>query len=101
VTVPLATVRDDVATFVGTLITVYVFIIIAYIVVNLLEAFGVRIPYSRPVSAIRGFLHDTVEPYLGIFRRFIPPVGPLDLSPMVGIVLLFVLQGILVGVIRG
>ena len=35
-----------------------------------------------------GFLRDVCEPYLSIFRRFIPPIGPLDLSPLIGILLL-------------
>jgi YggT family protein len=35
-----------------------------------------------------GFLRDVCEPYLSIFRRFIPPIGALDLSPLIGILLL-------------
>ena len=31
------------------------------------------------------FLHDVCEPYLRIFRRLLPPLGPLDLSPVVAI----------------
>ena len=43
---------------------------------------------SERSSRARGFLHDVCEPYLRLFRRFIPPLGPLDLSPMVGIFIL-------------
>jgi uncharacterized protein YggT (Ycf19 family) len=39
------------------------------------------------------------EPYLRIFRRFIPPIGPLDLSPIVAILVLRIVGGILVGLI--
>jgi len=41
------------------------------------------------------------EPYLGFFRRFIPPLGPIDLSPVVAIILLQIVGGIVVRLIRG
>ena len=63
---------------------VYTLLIIAYILSSLYFAFGGRLPYSRWSSAMLGFLRDVCEPYLAIFRRFIPPIGPLDLSPIIG-----------------
>ncbi len=47
------------------------------------------------------FLRQVCEPYLRFFRRFIPPLGPLDLSPMVAIIVLYVVGGLVVGLIRG
>jgi uncharacterized protein YggT (Ycf19 family) len=41
---------------------------------------------------VRQFLYDVCEPYLRIFRRVIPPLGPLDLSPIVGVIALYVLE---------
>lgn len=52
------------------------------------------IPY-RPggiVDDIRGALGILVEPYLGIFRRFIPPLGGIDFSPVVAILALGVIE---------
>ena len=95
----LATVRSDIADFVGTLIGVYTLIILAYIVINLIFAFGARPGYYRWLDAVLTFLRDISEPYLRIFRRFIPPLGPLDLSPIVAILLLRIVGGILVGLI--
>ncbi|MEA2181895.1 MAG: YggT family protein [Solirubrobacteraceae bacterium] len=85
----IATVRSQIADFLQALITVYWILIFAYILSTLIFSFGGRIPYSRWSSAILGFLRDVCEPYLGIFRRFIPPIGPLEISPIVA---LFVLQ---------
>ena len=51
-------------------------------------AFGGRLPYSRGGERGHEFLRDVCEPFLRIFRRFIPPLGPLDLSPMVAIIVL-------------
>ena len=100
-TLPLADLRGDVADFLSTLIWVYVLILLAYIVTNLIFAFGARPGYYRWLGAVLTFLRDVSEPYLSIFRRFIPPLGPLDLSPIVAIFALQILGGILVGLIRG
>jgi uncharacterized protein YggT (Ycf19 family) len=71
--------------------------VLAYIIMGMLP-----IPYSRTTSAIRNFLDQTVGPVLAFFRRFIPPLGPIDLSPMIlllGISLIWraVLRPILAG----
>lgn len=97
----LADARNEIANYLGAVITVYVILIIAYILSSLFFSFGGRVPYSRWSSAILGFLRDVCEPFLGLFRRFIPPLGPLDLSPIVAIVVLQVVGGIIVGLIRG
>jgi YggT family protein len=97
----LATVRDDVAGYVNALVNVYILLIIAYILSSLFFAFGGRVPYARWSSAVLGFLRDVCEPYLGFFRRFIPPLGPLDLSPVIAIFLLRIVGSIVVGLIRG
>ena len=96
-----AVTRVDIANYVGTLFTVYIALIFVYILLNLLFSFGLRPPYSRWSDAILGFLRDVCEPYLQIFRRFIPPIGMFDLSPMSGIFVLFGVRAILVSVIGG
>jgi YggT family protein len=96
-----ATARSEIAGYVGAVFTVYTLIIIAYIVSSLIFAFGVRVPYNRFTNAVLTFLRDVSEPYLRIFRRFIPPLGPLDLSPIIGIFLLQIVGGIIVSLIRG
>jgi uncharacterized protein YggT (Ycf19 family) len=48
-----------------------------------------------------GFLRDVCEPFLRIFRRVLPPLGPLDLSPMVGIIVLNIVGAIVANLIRG
>ncbi|MBW3652903.1 MAG: YggT family protein [Actinobacteria bacterium] len=97
----LATVRDSIADFLQALLIVYIIIIFAYIITSLILSFGGRIPYSKWSSAVLGFLRDVTEPYLGIFRRFIPPIGPIDVSPIVAILVLQIVGGIIIGLIRG
>ena len=100
--VVLASTRDQVANYISALVWVYTLIIIAYILTLLyFNSFGGRIPYARWSSALLGFLRDVSEPYLGIFRRIIPPVGAIDLSPVVAILVLAVLGRIVVNVVGG
>ncbi len=86
---PLADAIDTAQSFVGTLFTVYLILVIAYIVTS-----WIRLPYNLWLNRIQRFLYDVVEPYLRIFRRFLPPVSlggaGLDLSPIVGIIVLLI-----------
>lgn len=98
----LASARTEVAGYLSTLIYVYMLLLILYIVVQLLFAFGVRPPYSRTMDAVLTFLRDVCEPYLRIFRRIIPQIGPIDFSPWLAIIVLGLVNTLLVqGVIRG
>lgn len=96
-----ATVRSEIADFLGALLTVYLLLIIAYILKSLYLGFGGRVPYARWSSAAMEFLDQVVEPYLNIFRRFIPPLGPIDLSAFVAIIALQIVGAIFVGIVRG
>jgi YggT family protein len=91
--------REQIADFLSALITVYIIIIIAWIVVSFVFALGARVPYSRPVNAVMDFLRDVSEPYLRIFRRLPLRIGPLDLSPIVAIIVLRIVGGIVVSAI--
>jgi YggT family protein len=97
----LATTRDSIANFVNALLIVYTIIIIAYIFSSMYFNVGGRLPYSRWSRAVLDFLRDVSEPYLSIFRRFIPAFGPLDLSPMVATIVLWLVGGIIVSLIQG
>jgi YggT family protein len=97
----LATARSSIADYVQGLFTVYIVILFVYILLNIMFSLGVRPPYSRVSDAILGFLRDVSEPYLRFFRRFIPPIGQVDLSPMLAIIVLYFAQALLVRAIRG
>lgn len=93
--------RGDVANYVSALFTVYIILIFIYILLNWVFSMGMRVPYSRFSNAILNFLRDVVEPYLRIFRRVIPPIGMFDLSPIIGIFLLYFIRLIVVNAIAG
>jgi YggT family protein len=96
-----AVTRGDIANYVQALFLVYILLIFVYILLNMMFSLGLRPPYSRWSDAVMNFLRDVCEPYLRIFRRFIPPIGMFDLTPMIAIILLYVVQTILVNAIRG
>ena len=92
--------RGDVANYVSALFFVYIVLIFIHILLSMLFSFGLRMPYARWTDAVLSFLRDVCDPYLGLFRRFIPPLGPLDLSPLLAIIVLYIVRLVLVGLIR-
>jgi len=92
-------VRDDIADFVAALILVYTICIVGWVVLSLVFSLGVRMPYNRVVMGTMDFLRDVSEPFLRIFRKLPLRVGPLDLTPMVAIIVLQIGGGIIVGLI--
>jgi YggT family protein len=79
----LGTAETAIQQFVWVFFNVYVLLVFAYVVLSLVPPGSLG-----PVEPARRFLHDVCNPYLRLFRRFIPPLGPLDLSPMLGIFIL-------------
>jgi YggT family protein len=100
-TAVVATFREQLASYVYAVFVVYTILIIAYILSSLFVAFGGRVPYARWSSALLGFLRDVCEPYLSIFRRFIPPLGALDLSPVIAIFALQIVGRLVYNLIAG
>jgi len=97
--ITFASVRSEIADFVGAFVTVYVIVIIAWVVLSFIFALGVRMPYSRVTNAVMDFLRDVANPWLNLFRRLPLRIGPLDLTPIVAIIALQLLGGIVVGAI--
>jgi YggT family protein len=100
--IALALTRIDVANYVDALFLVYIILIF----VNILISWVPRMPYNRWLRAVLDFVTETTNPYLNFFRRFLPPLGggggfALDLSPIVGLIVLFVARAVLVGLIEG
>jgi uncharacterized protein YggT (Ycf19 family) len=96
--------RNDIAQYVDSLFVVYIILIFARIVLSWVVAFRGSLPYNRALRAVTDFIESVVDPYLNLFRRVLPPIGgsrmALDLSPIIGVIVLIVLQGIVVGLIN-
>jgi uncharacterized protein YggT (Ycf19 family) len=97
----LAGARGDIANYVDALFTVYIILILVYILLNMVLSLGARMPYSRWSDAVMTFLRDVCEPYLRLFRRLIPVVGGFDLTPIIALLVLYFVRSILVNAIGG
>ncbi|MEG6522200.1 YggT family protein [Desulfotomaculum sp. 1211_IL3151] len=56
-------------------------------------------PHS-PHNPIIRFLYETTDPYLNIFRRVIPPLGMVDISPIVAFLVLRMIQSFIFNMVR-
>ena len=92
--------RNDVADYVSAVFFVYLVLIIVNIALSWIQQFR-PIPYNLTLRAVTGFVTETTNPYLAVFRRFIPPLGMFDLSPILAILLLSIGGRIVVSLIAG
>ncbi len=69
-------------TFLVSLVDLYVGLIIIYTLMSWLPN------KTGWVATIYNMLHTICEPYLALFRRIIPPIGMMDISPIVAIIVL-------------
>src|SRR3954451_22142775 len=90
----LADAISSVETFINVFIGLYWLVIFVYILVSWL-----RLPYSPTLNRIQRFLYDVCEPYLRVFRRLLPSTGPIDLSPILAIAALYLLNRLIITLI--
>ena len=82
-------------TFINVFIGLYWLVIFVYILASWL-----RLPYSPTLNRIQRFLYDVCEPYIRLFRRLLPGTGALDLSPMLALIALGVIDRFLIWVLN-
>src|SRR5262245_49161527 len=80
--------------FVRVFVGIYILLILICVLLS-----WVRIPYSKTFATVERFLDEVVTPYLGIFRGRIPTIGPIDISPIIAVVVLLIAQELVIYVI--
>ena len=85
----LADTATSVQRFVSVFVTVYVLLILVYVITSWIPGGA-----SPTLERVRQFLYDVCEPYLRLFRRFLPPLGPIDLSPIVAVFTLWIARAL-------
>ena len=93
VSLPIAVLADaasSVQNFVRVFVWIYILMIFAYVLLS-----WIRLPYSRTTAAVQQFLDEVCRPYLGLFRR-LPKLGPLDVSPIIAVVVLLLTSEIVI-----
>jgi YggT family protein len=99
--IPAAIGREEIADYVEALFLVYLVLIF----IRVLLSWVPRMPYNPYLRGAVRFVEETTDPYLNLFRRVLPPLGGrgfgLDISPILAIILLLIVQAVVVGAIRG
>jgi YggT family protein len=80
---------------VSTVISIYIWLLIAQAVLSWLVAFGVVNRYNRAVATIGDFLWRVTEPVLRPIRRVLPDLGGIDISPVILLLLLWFLRDLM------
>ncbi|HZD24687.1 MAG TPA: YggT family protein [Alphaproteobacteria bacterium] len=81
---------------IATVIDLYIWIILIQVILSWLVAFNVVNTGNRVVYMIGDVLHRLTEPVLGPIRRILPNLGPVDISPVILILVLYFLRNLVV-----
>jgi YggT family protein len=98
VTVALVPVLADAVSAISNFVHVFILVYVLLIFVHIITSWF-QLPYKPWLYRIKQFLADVCEPYLRLYRRFLPPLGPLDLSPMVAVLVLVILDQAIVSLL--
>jgi len=80
---------------IDTAIEIYVWLLIAHVVLSWLTSFNVINARHAVIAQVGGFLYRITDPVLRPVRRFIPNLGGIDISPVIVILLLFFVRKLL------
>jgi YggT family protein len=84
----LADTASSLQAFVRVFVAIYVLLILVWVLLS-----WIRLPYSRTSAFVQESVDEVVRPYVRLFRR-LPTLGPLDLSPMVAVIVLLIAAGL-------
>ncbi|HTK14087.1 MAG TPA: YggT family protein [Xanthobacteraceae bacterium] len=73
----------------------YVWLLILAAVLSWLLAFNVVNPRNQAVSMVGEFLFRITEPVLRPIRNLLPSMGGIDISPVILILIIFLIQNII------
>jgi YggT family protein len=83
------------------ILQLYTWVIIVAVIASWLVGFGIINSYNSIARAILRVLHALTEPVFRPVRRLIPPMGGLDLSPLVVLLLVYFLQRLILRSVYG
>jgi YggT family protein len=84
----------------NTVVSIYIWLLIASVVLSWLIAFNVINTGNRFVYQIRDFLHRITEPVLRPIRNLLPNPGGIDISPVILILALYFLRDLVFEIAR-
>ncbi|MGE0723318.1 MAG: YggT family protein [Alphaproteobacteria bacterium] len=87
---------NSLVNLISTVITLYIWVLIASAIMSWLIAFNVVNTYNRVVAMIAETLYRLTEPALRPIRRVLPNLGGIDISPIILILILFFLRDLII-----
>ena len=75
-----------------TILKYYSYVVIANVIISWLVAFNVLNTQNRFVHSILDFTYRLTEPFLNRIRRYLPNLGAFDISPIILLMLIWILQ---------
>ncbi|WP_342635822.1 YggT family protein [Enorma phocaeensis] len=84
----------SIAQLISTLVNFYEMLVLVYIIMRWFPLREGGLAYD-----IAMVLQSICEPFLGLFRRFIPPMGGIDFSPVIAILALNLIARFVIGII--
>ncbi|MEC7093259.1 MAG: YggT family protein [Pseudomonadota bacterium] len=79
------------------IVNLYIWTMLAYIVITWLIAFRIINPWQPIVRMAMDFLGRIHEPLMGRVRRFLPDLGGIDLSPIILLLAVQFLRNLVIG----
>lgn len=83
------------STVINPLLTIILIVLLVYVVLSWLVSFNVVNPRNQVVSTIGRVTEALTAPLLNPIRRILPPLGGIDFSPMIVLLIIFFLQGLI------
>jgi len=80
---------------------IYSYIIIASVIVSWLVAFEVINPKNEQAQNLLRAIDKITAPVYKPLRKFIPPIGGIDITPIVVLFLIFILEQIVIQLFMG
>ena len=77
---------------VWTILKYYSYVVIANVVISWLIAFNVLNTQNRFVYSVLDFTYRLTEPLFSKIRQFLPNLGAFDISPIILLMLIWILQ---------
>lgn len=87
----------EILTFIQYLLTLYIYVLVATVVLSWLLAFNVINPYNNFVRSLMTAFDVVTQPFLGPIRRLLPRTGGIDFAPLVLIIAVIFLRDYLIG----
>lgn len=81
--------------FISYLLSLYIYVLIAAVILSWLVAFNVVNPRNQIVHMVGEFLYRVTDPLLRPIRNTLPNMGGIDISPVILFLIILFIQSVI------